>query len=260
MGVGIKSSQGYRMVDEKTRFHSVGMTWAERAALGGLKAVLSPTGLGRENLFLHGIHCFGAAQTLRYFPTDRPMIDFGCGNGRFARYFALKGRHVVGTEITPEMALDAKQQCPSGACEFVITDGVLIPVKDNSISGIWCCAVLRYSLLGDNPCYAEITTEMFRVLRPGAYVANCEMYVDVPPERFTEGFERAGFRTRRVLVLNRYYGKLERWLKNRYIPDSWLHLSAAVSAGLRARFDDPNRPVQGLRDYLFIWQKPADKD
>ena len=151
------------MVDEKTRFHSVGMSWAERAALGGLEAVLSPTGFGRENLFLHGIHAFGAAQTLRCFPTNRPMIDFGCGNGRFTRYFASRRRYVLGTEITPEMALDAKRRCPSNNCAFVVTDGVSIPVKDNSIGGIWCCGVLRYSLLGDDPSYAEIATEMFRV-------------------------------------------------------------------------------------------------
>jgi SAM-dependent methyltransferase len=256
MGLDIKSSQGHPMVDEKARFHSVGLSWAERAALGGLEAVLSPTGVGRENLFLHGIQSFGAAQALRYFPTDRPIIDFGCGNGRFARYFALRGRHVLGTEITPEMAVDAKEQCPSAGCDFVITDGISIPVRNNSIGGIWCCGVLRYSLLVENPCYVEIAAEMFRVLRPGAHVVNCEMYVDVSPKRFIEGFEQAGFRTQRVVVLNRY-GRLERRLRNRYIPDSCLRFSASICAWLRSKFDDPNRPVQGLRDYLFIWQKSA---
>lgn len=245
------------MVDEKTRFHSTGLSWAESAALGGLKAVLAPTGSDHGNLFVHGIHSFGAAQSLRYFATDRPMIDFGCGNGRFAHYFASRGHYVLGTEITPEMALAAKKRCPSNRCEFVVTDGVSIPVRDNSIGGIWCSAVLRYSLLVDNPCYAEIATEMFRVLQPGAHVVNCEMWVDVLPPRFTEGFEEAGFYTRRVLVLNRYDGKPERWLGNRHVPDTLVQFSGTVCGWLRSKFDDPNRTRGGLRDYLFIWQKPA---
>jgi ubiquinone/menaquinone biosynthesis C-methylase UbiE len=127
------------------------------------------------------------------FPTDRPMIDFGAGNGRFTRYFASRGHYVLGTEITPEMAVEAKKLSPSGQCEIVVTDGISIPVKDNSIGGVWCCAVLRYSLCVENPCYSEIATEMFRILQQGAYVVNCEMWVDVPPTHFTEGFERVVF-------------------------------------------------------------------
>ncbi|HEY3620069.1 MAG TPA: class I SAM-dependent methyltransferase [Candidatus Sulfotelmatobacter sp.] len=246
------------MPDEKTRFNPTVWTWAERAALGGLQAVLAPTGSDQGNLFVHGINSFGALQALRYFPADKLMIDFGCGNGRFARYFALRGRHVLGTEITPEMAIDAKKRCPSGSCEFVVTDGISIPVADNSIGGIWCCGVLRYSLLVENPCYVEIATEMFRVLRPGAHVVNCEMWVDIAPTRFIEGFEQAGFRTRRVLVLNRYDGRPERYLGPRYVPERWLQMSGAVVGWIRSRFDDPNRTRGGLRDYLFIWQKPAD--
>jgi SAM-dependent methyltransferase len=246
------------LVDEKTRFHTVGASWAERARLGGLKAVVNPSG-GRDALFLHGIHSFAARVAVKYFLAERYIIDFGCGNGRFSSYFASKKGPVLGTEITWEMVAHAKLHCPDN-CQFVLTDGISIPVKVESIGGIWCCAVLRYSLLVDNPCYAEIAAEMFRVLRPGAYVVDCEMYVDVSPERFIEGFERAGFVTRRVLVLTRYYGRTERWLRNRYIPDSCLQPSAALCAWLRSRFDDPNRPVQGLRDYLFIWQKPDDDD
>jgi ubiquinone/menaquinone biosynthesis C-methylase UbiE len=243
------------MVDEKTRFHTIGPSWGERASLGGLKAVVDPAG-GRNSVFLHGIHSYGAAQALRYLSTEGYIIDFGCGNGRFSSYFATRGRHVLGTEITREMIADAKLQSPRETCQFILTDGISIPVKDESIGGIWCCAVLRYSLLVKNPCYAEIATEMFRILRPGAHVVDCEMHVDVSPEHFTDGFEQAGFHTRRVLVLTRYHRFLERCLRNRYIPGSWLQFSAAICAGLRSRFDNANRPVQGLRNYLFIWQKP----
>jgi SAM-dependent methyltransferase len=243
------------LTDEKTRFHTVGASWAERARLGGLKAVVNPDG-GRDALFLHGIHSFAAAVAVKYFLPKSYIIDFGCGNGRFSSYFSSRKGSVLGTEITWEMAAAAKSQSPPDTCQFILTDGISVPIKDESIGGIWCCAVLRYSLLVDNPCYAEIAAEMFRVLQPGAHVVNCEMHIDVPPERFIEDFERAGFVTRRVVVLTRYYGMTERWLRNRYIPHSCLRLAATLCAGLRSRFDDPHRPVQGLRDYLFIWQKP----
>jgi SAM-dependent methyltransferase len=252
----IPASREWDMTDERTRFHSAGASWAERASLGGLRAVLDPSG-SRINPFLHGVHLYGAKRALGYFSADSYLIDFGCGNGRFSSYFTSERRAVIGTEITWEMIADAKLRCPTAFCQFLLTDGISIPVSDESITGIWCCAVLRYSLLVEHPCYDQIAAEMFRVLRPGAYVVNCEMYVDVPPQRFTDGFERAGFCTRRVLVLNRYYGKLELCLRNRYIPDSCLSFAAAICAGLRSRFDDPNRTVQGLRDYLFVWQKPA---
>ena len=244
------------MVDEKTRFHTMGASWAERASLGGLKAVLDPAG-GRNNLFVHGIHSYGAGLAFNYLSTQGFIIDFGCGNGRFSRLFASKGCRVLGTEITWEMVADAKSRSRTEACQFILTDGISIPVRDESIGGIWCCAVLRYSLLVEDPCYVEIATEMFRVLRPGTHIVNYEMYVDVVPDRFIDGFEQVGFRARRVLVLNRYHRTIERWLRNRYIPKNWLQLSGTVCAGLRSRFDDPYRSVEGLRDYLFIWQKPA---
>ena len=79
------------MVAEKNRFNNVGPSWAERAAAGGLEAVVSLGDRGRPALFLHGIHSYGAAQALKYISTDRYIVDFGCGNGRFSRYFASRG-------------------------------------------------------------------------------------------------------------------------------------------------------------------------
>jgi SAM-dependent methyltransferase len=245
-------------MDEKTRFHPFGLSWTERASLGGLEAVLSPQGAGRRNAWYHGINLYGAAKALRHLPTDRYMIDFGCGNGRFTRYYASRGRRVIGTEITWDMVAAARLQCPPGeSCQFVMTDGISIPVQDNSIGGIWCCGVLRLSLLVPNPCYGEIAKEMFRVLRPGRYVVNSEMYADVPAGCFITGFEEAGFRTRRVAVMHRDRKFLERCLSSRrVVPESWLRYSAALCAGLRWTLDDPNRTIQGLRDYYFAWQKP----
>jgi SAM-dependent methyltransferase len=243
------------MADEKTRFHPAGLSWSERASLNGLEAVLSPTAAGR-NSWYDGIQSYTATKALKYFPKSSLLLDFGCGNGRFIKYFESKGLSVIGTEITWEMAAVAKLLCPVDRCKVVMTDGISIPVKDNSIDGVWCCGVLRYSLLVPDPCYVQIAREMFRALRPGGYVVNFEMYVDVPAERFVAGFEEAGFSTQRVRVTHRGRQFLEVCLGNRRIPERWLRHSGFLCAALRWIFDNPQRDVIGLRDYSFIWQKP----
>lgn len=245
------------MPDEKSLFRTVGPSWPARASLGGLHAVLAPGGSARGNLFLHGIHIFGAERALKYFPRDSAIIDFGCGNGRFTTFFALRQRRVLGTEVTPEMLEQAKKECTEASCEFALTDGVSLPCASASVDGIWCCAVLRYSLFVPNPAYAEIAKEMYRVLRPGAYVVNCEMYVDVPPGVFLKGFEDTGFETLSISVLHRYARRLERVLSHRLIPDRWITRAASLSALVRHSLDNPRRQVGGLRDYLFVWQKPV---
>jgi SAM-dependent methyltransferase len=244
------------MPDEASLFQTTGLPWSERASLDGLNAVLSPTGEGHRNIFLHGIHEFGATLALRYFRPGSKIIDFGCGTGRFAKFFASRRRRVHGTEVTPEMLERAKSECTATECEFVLTNGVDLPSPTDSVDGIWCCAVLRYSLFVSNPAYSEIAREMYRVLRPGGYVVNCEMYVDVGPDAFVRGFDAAGFTTESVRVLHRYGGRLEQVFRHRFIPEHCVARLGKMSAFLRAQFDNPERDIRGLRDYLFVWQKP----
>ena len=248
------------MPDEKSLFQTAGPSWSARASLGGLNAVLAPGGSARGNLFLHGIHIFGAERALKYFPRDSAIIDFGCGTGRFTTFFASRQRQVLATEVTVEMLEQAKKECRESGCEFVLTDGISLPSASSSVDGVWCCAVLRYSLFVPNPAYDRIAKEMYRVLRPGAYVVNCEMYVDVPPDIFLQGFEDAGFEIRTISVLQRYGGRLERVLSHRLIPERWITRSASLSAFVRAHFDSPGRHKAGLRDYLFVWQRPVHAD
>jgi ubiquinone/menaquinone biosynthesis C-methylase UbiE len=245
------------MVGEKSRFDTTGPSWSERASYGGLEAVLSPTGPGRQNKFIHGVHLNAASRALRQLSPGARIIDFGCGNGRFVRYLAGHGLNVLGTEITPEMIAGAKKGYEDENCQFALTDGITLPVEDRSIDGIWCCAVLRYSLLVPNPAYAQIAAEMFRVLRPGAYVFNCEMYLDTPPDPFIPDFEKAGFETQNVLLLHRYSGRLERILGHRLVSEGLMTQAGRLCAVLRSAFDNPKRPVTGLRDYLFVWRKPT---
>jgi SAM-dependent methyltransferase len=243
------------MPDEKSLFQTTGPSWSERASLGGLQAILMQPDM-RRSLFLHGVNTFGAERALKYFPRNGKIVDFGCGTGRFTTFFALRHRRVLATEVTPEMLEQAKKECTEGSCEFALTDGVSLPCASASVDGIWCCGVLRYSLFVPNPAYAEIAKEMYRVLRPGANVVNCEMYVDVAPGVFLQGFEDAGFETRNISVLHRYGGRLERMFSHRLIPERWIVRSAFLLAFVRSHLDNPRRVLPGLRDYLFVWQKP----
>ncbi len=247
------------MPDEKSLFQTNGMSWSEQARLQGLAPGLSPTGGHRQNLIIHGITQYGAYRSLRHMPRGGSVIDFGCGAGRLSRFFSARGRRVLGTEITPEMLARAKDESREHEnCEFVLTDGVQLPVGNESVDCIWCCSVLRYSLFVSNPVYAQIAQEMFRVLRPGGHVANIEGYVDVLPDVFLKDFEHAGFKTQRVSVLRRYGSFVDRLFQNRFIPDNSLAASAGLGAFLRSTWDNPYRVRPGLRDYLFVWKKPRD--
>ena len=245
------------MPDEASLFQTSGLTWADRAALNGLEAVLAPGGDWRLNTFLHGVHSYAARTALKHFRPGDSIIDFGCGIGRFSKFFASRQYRVLATDITFEMIARAKVECQGKPVEFRLTNGIDIPVASGSIGGIWCCGVLRYSLFVTNPAYDAIAREMLRVLRPGGYVVNCEMYVDAEPDVFNEGFEAAGFETRGTQVLHRYGSRLERLTLHRFFPGMCVTVLGRISASWYAQIHNARCNVPGLRDYLFVWQKPV---
>lgn len=244
------------MPDELGNFETAGLSWAERAKLGGLRAVIGPSSSARNNAFMHGIHTFGATYASRESGAGS-IVDFGCGTGRFTRFFAQRGWSVLGTEITAEMIEQARTECADVTCEFALTDGIHIPTGDSTLDVIWCCGVLRFSMVGDHPVHDQIAREMFRVLRPGGKVVNLEVYVDQDASVFQSDFVTAGFRARAPRVLCRYGGRLEHYLKHKRIPDAWILWLGGRCAQLRYHLDPPNRLSRGLRDYLLIFDKPA---
>lgn len=250
------------------RFETQGPSWSERASLGELDAVLATGSSDRKNLFLHHLTKFGAKKALKFIKRNQKMpslVDFGCGTGRFVRFFGQRGFKVIGTEITPEMLAEARRFGLPEGTELYLTDGIVIPVPDQSVDMIWVCGVLKYSLFvhpylefvrQSDPAYPKIATEMFRVLKPGGRVVNLEMYINnVRADVFTIDFERAGFITEQVKILQRYGHRLERLFQNNYLPLKSMKFTAELCAAYRYRFDDPSRPLAGLRDYLFIWSK-----
>jgi ubiquinone/menaquinone biosynthesis C-methylase UbiE len=250
------------MPGELTRFETEGPSWGERAHLGELNAVLSPGGSETRNYFLHQINMVGAKLAASMKPDAEVLIDFGCGTGRFLRYFSKKGFLVIGTEITKEMLTAAKKFGVLPRSALVMTDGLSLPFQTACADIIWCCGVLRYSLLVPNPVYRDLAQEMYRVLKPGGLVINVEMYVDQPPATFTKDFEEVGFKTEKERILQRYGEWPEKIILRlgRHLGKRFIATGAALCARARYRLDNPNRPVSGLRDYFFVWSKPLNID
>jgi len=259
-------------------FETEGPKWADRASFGELAAVLAPYGGERRNLFLHNIHLFAAQVVLQLRREPGVLLDFGCGTGRMLRFFSQHGWSVVGTEITAEMLEEARRFGLPPGTQLHLTDGVSIPVDDQSVDLIWVCGVLKYSLFEPGafcrgaspgqtkstvtdkpfePVYRDIAKEMYRVLRPGGLVVNVEVYVDAQPEAFIGDFQAVGFLTKDVRILQRYGGWFERLVQSKRLPGWCVVHGARLGAAIRSRLDNPRRRTTGVRDYLFIWSKPA---
>lgn len=266
--------------DKKT-WTSGPLSWEERSKLDELAAVCDARGSNRKNLLIHGANTFAAEiaiDSIRSSSNENArVVDFGCGTGRMTRYFANRGFLTTGVDITPGMLSAARKFGKSDSASFVQFDGVALPFSDHETDLIWVCSVLKYTLLPPGapgrrgteptvddlsefvPTYSAIASEMFRVLKPGGIVVNYELFVRDRFERYTEDFEKAGFVTEMVRVVRRNSGSLERLCEIRESIELSAKLVQSISrlcAGIRFRFDDPNRGDHQFRDYLFIWRKP----
>ncbi len=83
------------------------------------------------------------------------------------------------------------------------------------------------------------------------------MYVNNPLQTFIRDFEAIGFRTRPIKVLHQWSGIPERILQFAAIPSMLLPLAGRLCAAVGMLVDSPHRRALGLRDYLFVFSKPA---
>ena len=268
-------------------------SWAQRARLSELEAVLVVNGSQRRLLLMHSANLVAARKVLSLLPRrniQKPIVlDFGCGNGRFLRYFGKAGAALVGLDVKLEMLRAARTHGLPPGVLLSQFDGVSLPFADQSFDMVWVCGVLKYTLFPPHtkccrhgpitssddsfaPSYDQIAREMYRILKPGGIVAQNEMWVDQPTRRFICGFEKAGFVSERVAILRRYGGNAERlldWRENLPLPRKIVMFAGQVCANLRFRFDDPyvqedemllpnDNPYiekNEYRDYLFFWRK-----
>ncbi|MBA2395001.1 MAG: class I SAM-dependent methyltransferase [Ktedonobacteraceae bacterium] len=95
--------------------------------------------------------------------TGDTVLDAGCGGGRDCKAFAELGFHVIGIDLSVEMLKIARNLAPG--CEFLQTDLRKIPLSDNFVDGVWCCASLLHLKRKE---VRRALLEFRRVLKEGA--------------------------------------------------------------------------------------------
>ena len=113
---------------------------------------------------------------LDHHAAPEPVLDLGCGTGRFAASLAADGRRVLAIDPAPDLVL-----APPGAT--LIGSAELVPLADGSVGTVMVRDVIEH--LDD----AVALAECHRVLRPGGLLV---VLVPAWPSLWSERDDRAG--------------------------------------------------------------------
>ncbi len=147
--------------------------WQEMAAVDPLRAI---SGLRKQwnlaEFFTtaqpHMDQLFSAASSLGLPKTPGRALEFGCGAGRFLRYFEAHFKEVWGVDVSEEMLKLASQHNPR--CKFhLITAMDLGFFPDDHFDLVYSFLVLQH--LPAESMIASYLKEFIRVLRPGGVAA-----------------------------------------------------------------------------------------
>jgi ubiquinone/menaquinone biosynthesis C-methylase UbiE len=74
----------------------------------------------------------------KYGVRKESIVEIGCGAGRLTKHMALTFEKVIGLDVSDGMISYAKKKCQEEKnVEFILIDGVKIPIDDNTISAVF---------------------------------------------------------------------------------------------------------------------------
>jgi ubiquinone/menaquinone biosynthesis C-methylase UbiE len=242
------------MPDEIGNFQTAGLSWQERAEkYNDISAVYS-SDLNKSR-WLSNIYSACLSTIIRRTKKGYTALDFGCGIGHLTRQLSSFAERTFGVDITSEMLRRAQDANRNSSILFGQIDGIYLPFENNSIDLIWVSGVLRYSLLVPQPKHREIVKEFFRVLKPGGWVYNLEMYVDQSSSVFSRDFLENGFFMKYVSVVhvrNSVFDNIALGYHRILLRRWW----ASLSIWWTQNFASEENLGLRIRDYLFNYQKP----
>ena len=111
---------------------------------------------------------------------EQQVLEIGCGTGIISLGIAPHVRHVIGTDIAPEMVAVARRKAEAagmGNVEFHVHDGYALPYDDASFD-----AVLLFNILHVVQEPAALMREAHRLLKPGGHLVTAtDCYAEPVP-------------------------------------------------------------------------------
>ncbi|MCS6848922.1 MAG: class I SAM-dependent methyltransferase [Anaerolineae bacterium] len=162
------------------------------------------------------------AKTLSTLDFPAPMLDFGCGDGRFTEAIFGKQDGIYGCDI-------AKRELPAARDSGVyrhgvqFADGHYLPYRDGAFGTVYSNSVIEHI-----PDPQNVLPELARVLRPGGLLV-----LTVPSDRFRELLD--GVRTAPTKEAAEQYARSVDQLFAHYhyhTADEWRVLLATVNVKL----------------------------
>jgi SAM-dependent methyltransferase len=115
------------------------------------------------------------------------FVEIGCGAGRITRQLASVFNHGHALDVSQDMIGYASKNVVTGNVEWHVTEGLTIPLNDNSVDAAFSCHVLQH-LPNTDAAYAYFR-EVFRTLKPGGTLM-IHLPVHMFPTAVSEKFAR----------------------------------------------------------------------
>ncbi|MEC7947896.1 MAG: class I SAM-dependent methyltransferase [Myxococcota bacterium] len=101
------------------------------------------------------------------------VLDLACGTGLVSRRFHGRVAELVGLDVTPAMAAQARPALD----RFVLADATRIPLADDLFDAVVCRQGLQFMDLD------RVLPELRRVLRPGGRLVTADLHAYGPEDR-----------------------------------------------------------------------------
>ncbi|MGE4220622.1 MAG: class I SAM-dependent methyltransferase [Alphaproteobacteria bacterium] len=137
------------------------------------------------------LHCFAERQ---------PVLEAGCGSGRWCAWLQRRGIRCDGVDWSQELCDRAAQEIPGA--RFFACDMSAVPVPDGAYGGIVALGSIEHTLEGPSAALREFR----RLLRPGG-VAVITMPYGSPLRRLAAPAARLMLAFRASPLLRRLFGK-----------------------------------------------------
>ncbi len=119
------------------------MDWGEDFGKGFLAAGLDPGDRrGHKNYYIDLLQKM-ALESVLELRGDETVLDFGCGSGRLSYWIAGRVKKVVGLEVSSKMIDLAERNRSSYNVEFLLYDGIHLPVFSEPFDLILSVGVLQ---------------------------------------------------------------------------------------------------------------------